>query len=429
MFLLERPMPKTSKPQPMSAATRKQQAHMRRDQMQTRLIMGAAGGLIVLIILLLVLGALQTYVFHLNDPLGTVYGETITIGQFQKEFRYELWSMMDSFQEAIDNANARGDSTTAKQTYTQASQYWTTFYESPVTQQQAVLFLENAIIARREAAQRGFTVSDAEVEERIHSMFGYIPETTLTTMAQSTATPVLTFAATEVPGGPTAMPSLTPTASAAPTSTPNTASTTPTAAPTIQTGDMFQTSYAKFLVRLKSKTGMDETEYRNRIRTELLIEKMRTTIVASVPRIQNQVHAQQIVCADEGTANRAAARLASGEDWVTVTRETSVDERTKNLAGDLGWVLISNLDPAIAEKLSPLAVGGVSAPLLNASDNRWYIYRVIEIGPRALSDEGYADAQNKFFQEWQNQSQNDKTIVNMNPLTPDIIPSDAKPNP
>jgi parvulin-like peptidyl-prolyl isomerase len=405
------------------ATTRKQQIHSQRDRQSTRWVLIAFGGVFVAILLVLGFGILQTLVYQKNQPLGTVYGETITVGQYQQEFQYELWSAMDLYQEEYNFAKSSNLTIAQKSFYNQAQGVWLEYQTSKVKQENIFFFLEEAIVARHEAQVRGISVSDAEVEAKIQNQFGYIPAATLTAIPRSTATPTLLPTATSTPGGPTAMPSLTPSpAGPTPTATPDTSFP--------PTEKMYRDNYAEFLVRLSAKTGMSEQDFRERIRTGLLMEKVRLAVKATMPRVQTHVHLQQIVVVEESSAKAAAAQLAAGEDWVNVVRAITIDGSNRELAGDLGWVPIGNLDAMTAAAVNILKIGETSPPTKVTTDAdgiRWYLFRVMEKGEREVDSANLDLAQKNFYDQWMAQLRADKTVFNVSGLPTGIIPKDPKP--
>jgi hypothetical protein len=411
--------------------SRRQKAHLRKEQMQTRWLLAGFGGVLVLIIAVIVFGALYTFIFRQSEALGTVYGETVTIGQYQREFRYEVWTALDPYQIQIDAAKAAGQKDLAASYYSQATSLWTVFNTSAVFHQMVSDSLSDAIVAKHEAALNGIAVSDEEVEAEIQKNFYYAPATVRTAASLRTATPTLAATETSTPGGPTAMPTLT----ASPTLLATIgmgATPVPTLVPTEQTEEMYRTNYAQFLARLKEKTGMSETDYRERIRTGLLIDKVRAAVIETMPKVQTHLHIQEIVADSIDAAVSTKARLDRGDDWVTVARETSVVGANKDLAGDMGWMPISTFDSTVQSYLATLKLNEVSVPIQQtASDGStvWCIYRFIEKIDREVSGADIGPAQNGFYAAWQVRNREDKTVMVMKSVPADILPKDALPTP
>jgi hypothetical protein len=403
--------------------TRKQQMHSQRDHLSTRWALVAFGVLFLLIIVVLGAGILQTYFFQKNTPLGTVYGEAITIGQYQQEFRYELWSAMDTYQEEADFAKVSNLTVAQQSFFNQAQSVYNEFQTSKSKQKDVLLYLEQAVIARHEAQARGIRIDEAEVEARIENRFGFVSDSTRTAIARSTLTPTRLPTATATPGGPSPMPSLTPS--------PTLPAPTATADISVPlTESKYRENYSEFLARLSDKTGMHESEFRARIHDELLIEAVRASITANMPLTQTHVHLQQIITGEEAIAKAAAAQLNAGEDWAAVTRATTIDIFNRDLAGDIGWVPLGNLDPVAAPIIEALKVGEVSPPIAINSEGgkkQWYLFRVVEKGERQVDDSNLPLAQKNFYERWLNQLLADKTVVQMSEPSMEILPKDPKP--
>jgi foldase protein PrsA len=89
--------------------------------------------------------------------------------------------------------------------------------------------------------------------------------------------------------------------------------------------------------RAKKKTGMSEEEFRDLFAIQLLREKMSAVLVDAIPISGEHVHVRQILVETEEEAAEVVSRLEDGENFVALAAELSLDERTKDIGGDLGW--------------------------------------------------------------------------------------------
>lgn len=71
------------------------------------------------------------------------------------------------------------------------------------------------------------------------------------------------------------------------------------------------------------------------------------------------------------------ARVAGGEDFEAVARETSDDDTTKALGGDLGWFPVDSYGAGVGEAVSSLSPGEVSQPF--RTNVGWHIVKLDEV--------------------------------------------------
>jgi len=98
----------------------------------------------------------------------------------------------------------------------------------------------------------------------------------------------------------------------------------------------------------------------------------------------DRLHLRQLILPDQAAARTARERLRSGEDFATVSRETS---RAPNAAagGEIGWIERGQLPPEFEAAVFGLAPGEVSEPV--ASTAGWHLFQVTErIGAGAGPD-------------------------------------------
>lgn len=88
---------------------------------------------------------------------------------------------------------------------------------------------------------------------------------------------------------------------------------------------------------------------------------------------------RQIVLSDQATAQAAAARIASGEDFATVAAAVSTDSSTASKGGLIGLMSKDQLPAAIADAAFSLSQSEVSQPF--QADSKWYIVKVDIVSP------------------------------------------------
>jgi parvulin-like peptidyl-prolyl isomerase len=436
-------MPQRVAKQP-ETLTRKQRRHLRRDQTQTRWVLIVTAAIILVVAGVIGYGYLNTYFLRVRQPAAVVYGETITIGQVQEEVRYQRLQLVASYNRLIAFSTTLLDPTEAASLNAQAELIANQLQDKVALGNSALQFLIEAKIARHEAAARGITVTDEDVQNAVDDMLGYIPAATLTAMPSPTITPTNTATSTPTviptvtPGGPTLTPSATETPTQTPTLTPTiggtvTATPSPTLTPTITpiptatpfTAQAFDKYYGIFIANIQNQTGMDEAEFRERVRSELYVQQVRNAVMADVPDTEEQVHLQQIVLDDQQKAIDTLARLLRGEFWSTVCAEVSIDAATKANSGDIGWVSLEEPPTEIEKAAFALQKGDISQ-VLQTGANTWVILKVVDRGERAMNPDKYATLQNAAYQTWLNGILSDTTVVDKKGMPEEMIPS--KPN-
>ena len=122
---------------------------------------------------------------------------------------------------------------------------------------------------------------------------------------------------------------------------------------------------------------------------------MRDKIIAAVPSTAEQVHVQQILLYNEGTAQSFLIQLNGGADFDELALEADPITR-----GDLGWVPRGYLLDARFEEIAfSLAVGQHSDVI--ATEVGFHILRVLERDPgRPLSPDATLALQELALKKW-----------------------------
>jgi len=113
-------------------------------------------------------------------------------------------------------------------------------------------------------------------------------------------------------------------------------------------------------------------------------EQMRDYYEKNIDRYQQQglVRARHVECLNKADADRAYRRLQTKEvknDWVHVCEEISINEKTRKLAGDAGWMSDGTIVPLIAsgadfsKAVFNLPIG-VNPPL--QVGDRWHVVEI-----------------------------------------------------
>ena len=167
-----------------------------------------------------------------------------------------------------------------------------------------------------------------------------------------------------------------------------------------------QVGGADALSQWQSEHGYTDQTFRSTLKRAAEAAWMRDKIAMAVPSTAEQVHIQQILLYNEGTAQRFLTQLNGGADFDELALEA--DPLTR---GDLGWVPRGYLlNEQIEESAFALRVGEHSDVI--ATDVGFHIIRILERDPqRSLSPDAYLALQELALQEWIDEQRQQAAIV------------------
>ena len=400
---------------------KKHVARLQREQQQSRMILYAFVGILAAVVLLLVYGYLDINYFQLQKPVAKVGDTEILASQFEPRVRMQRQQILAQYNQYAQYGQLFG-----MDVQTQLTQLETQLNSTETIGQSVLDQMINEQLIRLEAAKRGITVSDAELNEAKQSSFAFFPngsptptvtptEVTLpevpaeaykivtktplpTATLEFTLTPEVTTGTVEATA--TAQPSATPTATLEPIRTATqgpTATASPTATPYTLEG--FNTQFSDAQERMQ-KLGLKEKDYLEFFDLQVLERKLLDDLTAELPRVEKQVWARHILVADEVTALTVIERLNSGEDFAVLAKELSTDTGSAQNGGDLGWfgsgAMVAEFETAAFALENP----GDYTTTPVASDFGFHIIQLIAKQDRPLTAEQYDAAKNKVFSEW-----------------------------
>jgi parvulin-like peptidyl-prolyl isomerase len=379
-------MGKTSKPKAPHEETRKQSVERRKDAATLRKLYIALGAVAVMLIIILGAGFIQELVIKPRTPIASVNGVGLSSSDFAKRVRFS-W-----FQDPNQLADPQGSSL------------------------QVLDQMVDETLVREQAQQRGLTVSDDEIAERIEQFFGY----------------------QRVP--PTPAPTRTPDPAFTPGPDPT---ATPFPSPTPVTLEAYRKEYQDYVKRLNDQSGMTEADFRQLVALDLLRQKIYDDVTKDVPTTEEQVQARHILvriiepqpaptALPEGqptptpdpaatpmpeprNADQALARaveikqrLDAGEDFATLATEYSDDPGSAAAGGDLGWFGRGMMMAEFEDAVFALEPSQISDPVKTT-----FGYHIIQLVAKdaARESEPYSlqqrqtDAFNKWLDEVRNAAQ------------------------
>jgi len=398
--------------------SKKHLARIEREQMQTRYILIGVAIIVVLVVGFAAYGLIDQLVVQPAQPVAVVNGDEITTAEFQAMVRYlrlnliQQWYQYQQFKQMFG-----GDGQSfVDQTITQLEAQ---LNSTESMGNRAINQLVDTYLVRQEAAARGITISEAEIDQYLQESRGFyangtptptatrpafIPPTlSATQLAMVTATPTIT---------PTATPTMTATATAVPlpTLTPS-RPLTPTATATPYTEALYNKNWQEDLKYLKSEVKLSEAQIRTISRDQLLYQKVLDAVIGELPHEEEQVWLRQIVVSSQITATQIISRLQAGEDFGALAAELSLDPSNAQ-GGDMGWLNRENLTARTSSDLSDVAfsleIGKLSGII--ETPNGWHIIQVIDRQVRPIPDSLYEQLRQQKFQEWLEAKRNSSEV-------------------
>ena len=343
--------------------TRKQIARSKKARRQQRMIIISLTVVSVVIAVVLGLGLYQEYVAKPASPVAVVNGVPIRTGTYQKMVGYRRFLILNYIAN-LQAQKAQLDPTN------ESSEFLAQYLQQSIDEVQSKMLaldmqvLDNLIdeeLIRQEAVKNGLSVTEQEVNDAIQrevargAGFVTAPDATATaaTAVEATATAAF-FTPTPLP---TATPTLTVTAAVSSTTPTPTVLPTPLPTPHVMTEGEFLERYKAMLDTLRKEVGLSEADYRRTIEADLLSSKLQDLFASRVPTTEEQVHARHILVETEEEAQTVLARLEAGEDFVSLAKELSTDESTREDGGDLGWLPRGVMVPEFEEAAFALQPG------------------------------------------------------------------------
>jgi len=317
----------------------------------------------VMIAVVLGLGLYQEYVAKPASPVAVVNGVPIRTGTYQRMVGYRRFLILNYIAN-LQAQKAQLDPTN------ESSEFLAQYLQQSIDEVQGQMLtldmqvLDNLIdeeLIRQEAVKNGLSVTEQEVNDAIQrevargAGFVTAPDATATaaTAVEATATAAF-FTPTPLP---TATPTLTVTAAVSSTTPTPTVLPTPLPTPHVMTEGEFLERYKAMLDTLRKEVGLSEADYRRTIEADLLSSKLQDLFASRVPTTEEQVHARHILVETEEEAQTVLARLEAGEDFVSLAKELSTDESTREDGGDLGWLPRGVMVPEFEEAAFALQPG------------------------------------------------------------------------
>ena len=426
--------------------TRKHIARKEREEKQIKFALLVTGMVIGLAILLLAYVLVDSFIVQPNKVVARVGDAEIKAGDFESNVTYSRLNMLSTANNYAYYAQLFGDS---------GSQFKSAGIELVAQLNDTEMIGENVLnqmiddqLIREEAAKRGLTVSDEEIQEAIQSSFGFYPMGTQTptitpTMVNTptwsseqfdliqpteTATPAPTSTATpdgweptleatatsEIEATPEAStPTVEPSATEIPTITPT---------PTVYTTKLYGKELGNYLDEVKNY-GISPRQIEDIFRANLLRTKVSEDVTKELRPEEEQVWVRHILVDSEEKANEVIEKLNSGSEWAALAAEYSTDTSNKDNGGDLGWIGIN--DSYVEEfKDGAFALnetGEISEPI--QSQFGWHVIQLVSKATNSIDAAKFEQNKQTFFDNWLLELRNARTDIQIEEMWKTITPS------
>lgn len=406
--------------------TKKHLARKQREERQTKTIIIITIVIAVAVVGLIAYGLIQSKIIRPNHPVAKVGDQVINAGEFESRVKYTRVQLIDQAYTYYQYYQIYG-AELGKSFLNYAQSYAYQLQDSETVGSQVLDDLIYEVIIREEAAARGITVTDEEIDAALQSSFGYYPDGTPTPAMTATVQPTPTYSKTEVALVP---PTSTPTETQEPTDAPEETeaateeviATEETAVSDETTGEATEaeatatlvpsitptpTTYSTEIYAQNVKDFSDQfkdydftlEQLRSMFEVSLLSDKLEEEITADVVPVEEQVWARHILVATEEEAQNIINLLNEGGDWTELAAEYSTDTSNKDNGGDLGWFNTTDMVQAFSDAAFALDTPGqISEPV--QTDFGWHIIQFVGRREAQMSTADFQNEKDRVYNEW-----------------------------
>lgn len=143
--------------------------------------------------------------------------------------------------------------------------------------------------------------------------------------------------------------------------------------------------------------GFTEDEFRQWLRTNLLTQRVHAAVVDA--STITMIHARHILVGTQDEATSVLARLDAGEDFGLLAAQLSLDPNTRDMGGDLGWFVRSDLSvPELADFAQQLQPGQRGGPFVTMIG--YHVVETLEVNQRPATPEEQYNVGVLQFNNW-----------------------------
>ena len=434
-----------NKQKPVAAADAKKGAREhksraeREAQIQRWVVIGTIVTVAVVAIILVAAVVIELIVTP-NRVAATVNNDTITVAQFQQRVRLERALLNQQINSYLALLTAQGldPNQFAGQ---EPLRTWLSRVQIPDQLGNAVINdMVDDLLIRQEAAARGISVTDADVQAQINDFFGFDPETagqpptatpsptvTPTPFVSPTPSPVPTNTPTLIPAAAEATdePGAEATAAVEPTITPTPFPTvTPTATRTADEEKAeFERRRDDFFAYLRNAARISNNDIAAYFEMRALRAALRDAIAETTGSEALYVNARHILLETEADALDVLDALQRGDLFAELARSVSVDRGSGAQGGELGWSPVAGYVQPFAQAVTTAEIGEIIGPV--QSEFGWHI---IQVRARELRPVSAAEAdrlREQEFAAWLEERRGAEDVaIEISTIWADNVPSD-----
>lgn len=411
----------------------------REAQLQRWVVIGTVATVAVVAIILAAAVIIELIVTP-NQVVATVNGDTITVAQFQQRVRLERALLNQQINGYLSLLSAQGLDPN-QFTGQEPLRTWLSRVQIPDQLGNAVINdMVNDLLVRQEAAARGISVTETDIQAQINQFFGFDPETagqpptatpsptiTPTPFVSPTPSPVPTSTPTPVPAVAeiTAEPGAEATAPVEPTITPTpfpTATPTATRTPKEERAE-FERRRDEFFAYLRNAARLSNGDINAYFETRALRAALRDAVAETKSNEALYVNARHILLETESDALDVLDALKRGDLFAELARAVSVDPGSGAQGGELGWSPVARYVPPFAQAVTDAAIGEIVGPV--RSEFGWHI---IQVRARELRPVSAAEAdrlKEQEFTAWLEARRSAEDVaIEISSIWADNVPSD-----
>ena len=354
--------------------TRKQLSRAEREARMRRRIINSVGGILAVVALVIVFGLIREAFIKPTEPVATVNGQAISTSEFQSRAKL----VRAQLRQQAEFAQNIGDTQSLDNISTQLQQ-------PTMLGSQVLNGMVDELLLAQAAKDFNVSVSPEEVDTTIDEQFGY---------QRNPPTPA-----------PTNTPRPTPTASGPVTQTATPPPTPPpTATPVSQ--ESARQSYQDYLRALQ----VSDQDYRKYVGQNLLGNKVRDALAATVPTTTEQIKFQYIRI--ETSAMPTVTELLTTDGFAAIYQaivSNTFPYSSSVFASEVDWVpreAISSTEeigPAVMEAFFSTPVGQMTPITPNPAGTASYVALILDKGFEPLSGGFLQQAQSKWVEDWLNE--------------------------
>ncbi len=422
--------------------TKKHTSRQQRESKQTKIIVSIAIALGAIVLGLVIYGLANQFIFRPQTTIASVGETKIKAGEFESYVQYTRTQLINqafqyyTFQQQFGQFG--GD-------FLQPAISIVSQLMQPIPFARGVLdeMIDNVLV-REEAERRGITVSPQEVDQALHTAFGFFPNGTLTPTVTATILPTPTYSETQLAiialnnsstsvaedGGEDSIVSNDNLETGQNLEVPqsetsnnsveseNELESEPDVSPTVTvTPTPYTTQEYGRNLKLFNKNyrpyNFDIHQLREIFLNQLLRERLIEVVAQDVPLMKDEIWARHILVESNEEALQILEDLSNGEDFAALAALHSIDDSNKDKGGDLGWFDKNTMVPSFSDAAFSLQEGEISDPV--ESNFGFHIIQVIGRRQSQISPAELQQLQLAAFNTWLVDLRSDRDDIEINP--------------